>query len=76
MEGELFTREMAHTHQTKPPMPWRACCPVHEDRNPSLRVHRGGDGRALLHCLRGCETEAIVRAMLRRSVPSYLDERR
>jgi len=30
------------------------CCPAHEDRNPSLSVSEGDDGRILMHCFVGC----------------------
>lgn len=38
-------------------------CPAHEDRTPSLRVTRGRDGRALIHCF-GCgDTISILDAL-------------
>lgn len=39
---------------------WVARCPAHGDRNPSLSVSVGGDGRVLLHCHAGCTLNAIV----------------
>lgn len=42
---------------------WMACCPVHDDRNPSLSVSEGKDGRALLKCFAGCSTESILKAL-------------
>jgi hypothetical protein len=39
---------------------WKANCPAHEDRNPSLSISTGDDGRVLLKCHRGCEVEQIV----------------
>jgi putative DNA primase/helicase len=41
---------------------WKARCPAHEDRNPSLSISRGDDGRVLLHCHAGCEFEEICSA--------------
>ncbi len=41
---------------------WSARCPAHEDRNPSLSLGEGDDGRALIHCHRGCSPEAICNA--------------
>lgn len=35
-------------------------CPAHEDRNPSLSVGSGEDGRVLLHCHAGCATDEVV----------------
>jgi hypothetical protein len=39
---------------------WKALCPAHEDREPSLSVTEGDDGRALVKCFAGCDTEKIV----------------
>jgi hypothetical protein len=41
---------------------WSARCPAHEDRNPSLSINEGDDGRVLLHCHCGCSPDAVVRA--------------
>jgi len=42
---------------------WVARCPAHEDHHPSLSISEGDDGRALLICRAGCQTENIVKAM-------------
>ena len=39
---------------------WSAKCPSHEDRNASLSIAEGRDGRCLLFCFAGCNTEDIV----------------
>lgn len=39
---------------------WVAQCPAHDDRNPSLSVGRGKDGRVLLHCHAGCSPRDIL----------------
>ena len=41
---------------------WLATCPAHEDHTPSLSIGAGADGRILLHCFAGCETETVVKA--------------
>lgn len=41
---------------------WVACCPAHEDANPSLSIKQSGD-KILLHCFAGCEVEAICGAL-------------
>lgn len=40
-----------------------ARCPAHDDRNPSLTVKEGQNGRALLNCHAGCPGEDIVKAI-------------
>ena len=39
-----------------------ACCPAHEDSNPSLSL-RDSDGQILAHCHAGCEQDAVVDAL-------------
>jgi hypothetical protein len=41
---------------------YSARCPAHDDRNPSLSIGQGHDGRALVHCHRGCTLEEIAAA--------------
>ncbi|MBN1631069.1 MAG: AAA family ATPase [Thermoleophilia bacterium] len=42
---------------------YMARCPAHEDRRQSLSVSEGNDGRVLLCCHAGCETETILAAL-------------
>ena len=42
---------------------WRACCPAHADRRPSLSIALGEQGQILLKCFAGCPLERIVEAM-------------
>lgn len=40
---------------------WMACCPAHGDKNPSMVVSEGTDGRVLVHCFaQGCSIQDIV----------------
>lgn len=41
---------------------YTACCPAHKDKNPSLSI-KEEDGKILLHCFAGCETEKICNAL-------------
>lgn len=41
---------------------WTAKCPAHDDRQASLSVSEGDDGRVLLHCHAGCRFEDIAGA--------------
>ena len=40
-----------------------AQCPAHDDKSPSLAIRDCGDGRVLLHCFAGCETEDVLNAI-------------
>lgn len=42
---------------------WQCRCPSHEDRQASLSLSAGDDGRVLLHCHAGCEAESVVAAL-------------
>ena len=39
---------------------WMARCPAHQDKTASLSIGEGDDGRILLKCMAGCETERVV----------------
>ena len=42
---------------------WMAKCPAHDDRTPSLSINEGTDGRALLKCHAGCNTDDVLAAV-------------
>ena len=39
-----------------------ACCPAHDDENPSLSI-KFDNGKILLHCFAGCNTEEILNSL-------------
>ena len=39
---------------------WTARCPCHDDREPSLSICDGDDGKVLVHCHGGCEQDRVV----------------
>lgn len=39
---------------------WIACCPGHDDKNPSMTVRELADGRVLVHCFSGCDVGQIL----------------
>ncbi len=53
---------------------WTCRCPAHDDRNPSLSIDVGDDGRALLRCFAGCELSAIVAAIGLRASDLFADD--
>lgn len=42
---------------------WRALCPAHPDKRPSLSIATGKDGRILMYCHAGCRLEHILGAI-------------
>lgn len=42
---------------------YRACCPAHGDKNPSLSITEKSDGTILLKCWAGCSTHEVVSAV-------------
>ncbi|MCD2451644.1 CHC2 zinc finger domain-containing protein [Methylicorpusculum oleiharenae] len=42
------------------PGKYKACCPAHQDRSPSLYVTYTDDGKILMKCFGGCDIESIV----------------
>src|ERR1044071_2954797 len=40
-----------------------ACCPAHDDQNPSLSICVKDNGEPLFHCFAGCTAEAVRRAL-------------
>jgi putative DNA primase/helicase len=47
---------------------WLACCPAHDDRNPSLSLRDADDGKVLVHCHAGCEQSAVIAALIARGL--------
>ncbi|GAA1119326.1 phage/plasmid primase, P4 family [Nesterenkonia jeotgali] len=42
---------------------WKACCPVHDDSNPSLSITEKADGTVLAHCFAGCDQQDVRSAL-------------
>lgn len=57
---------------------WQALCPLHADKNPSLSISVGKDGKILVHCHAGCSQEAVFAALASQvrevAVYDYTDE--
>ena len=39
---------------------WSCRCPAHDDRDPSLSLALGADGRLLVHCFANCDPRAVL----------------
>lgn len=48
-------------------------CPAHDDRNPSLSVRGGNNGKVLFHCFAGCSQESVLKSL--RQLGLWLAER-
>ncbi len=42
---------------------YKACCPAHEDSEPSLAIRVVDDGRILIHCFAGCPPGDVLAAI-------------
>ena len=60
----VLEKVLAHLTEVRPTQRgWKACCPAHADRTPSLSIGLGEQGQVLLKCFAGCSFERIVEAM-------------
>lgn len=62
MSADLLLSKLTKTRKTGPGS-WIACCPAHEDKNPSMTIREVEDGRVLVHCFTGCDTESVLGAV-------------
>ena len=42
---------------------WKARCPAHDDKNPSLSISESPDGKILIYCHAGCTPDAVCAAL-------------
>jgi putative DNA primase/helicase len=42
---------------------WMACCPAHDDREPSLSICDTEDGMVLVNCFAGCDPMQVIAAL-------------
>lgn len=47
---------------------WMVLCPAHGDRNPSLSLDVGSDGKLLVKCFAGCPQERVIEALKRQEL--------
>lgn len=55
---------------------WIARCPAHDDREPSLSIHRSDDGKVLVRCHAGCDQQQVIAALRSRGLWSEHGPRR
>lgn len=56
---DLFLSRLEKVIQTGPNR-YKACCPAHDDINPSMTVKCGDKGQVVFHCFAGCSPQEIV----------------
>jgi putative DNA primase/helicase len=54
---------------------WMAQCPAHEDREPSLSIAQGDNGKVLVRCHAGCEQHRVIGALRARGIWTDADRR-
>ena len=47
---------------------WMAGCATHDDRNPSLSIRDGSDGKVLVWCHAGCDQARVIDALRARGL--------
>jgi hypothetical protein len=47
---------------------WMACCPAHQDRDPSLAITDAKDGGVLVRCHAGCDQRDVIGALRARGL--------
>jgi putative DNA primase/helicase len=58
---------------------WMACCPAHQDRDPSLAITNAKDGNVLVRCHAGCDQRDVIEALRARGLwepARYQNDRR
>jgi putative DNA primase/helicase len=54
---------------------WMARCPAHDDREPSLSIRDGDDGKVLVRCHAGCKQGQLIAALRSRGLWAGNDRR-
>jgi putative DNA primase/helicase len=47
---------------------WTACCPAHDDREPSLSIRDGDNGKVLVRCHAGCSQARVIQSLRSRGL--------
>lgn len=60
---ELMERISAELKGRRNGNGWMVLCPAHGDRNPSLSLNEGSDGKLLVKCFAGCPQDSVIEAL-------------
>lgn len=66
MKAETIAQSLGKPKKTA--TGWVACCPAHNDKNPSLSISDADDGKILIHCHAGCDQAAVVDVLKKRGL--------
>ncbi len=66
MSAEIVAKQLAKASRSG--NGWVACCPAHDDKNASLSLTDGTDGKVLAKCHAGCTFGAIAAALLKQGI--------
>ena len=66
MNQYLSAEDLAHRLEKpkKQGKGWQACCPAHEDNNPSLSINDGDNGKPVVHCHAGCTQKSVIDTLI------------
>ena len=60
VNADEIAARIGHGTEKHTPEGWRVLCPAHADKNPSLDIRDGREGRTVMICRAGCEQEAVL----------------
>ena len=66
MNQYLSAEDLAHRLEKpkKQGKGWQACCPAHDDKNPSLSINDGDNGKPVVHCHAGCTQKSVIDTLI------------
>jgi hypothetical protein len=62
MSVDIFLSKLEKVKRTSKGK-WRACCPAHGSKGPTLLVSERDDGSVGIHCFAGCNVHEVVSAV-------------
>ena len=60
MNIDIILSRLNKVQKTSKLNEYKALCPAHEDKNPSLSIGELPDGRILINCFVGCESKQVL----------------
>jgi putative DNA primase/helicase len=63
MTPEAIARQLGGPKAKKSGKGWKTLCPAHEDKDPSLSIGNGDNGKIVVHCHKGCSQDQVIAAL-------------